>query len=348
MQCLLLWLVTLRPAVTYAVPAPVVGYVAPAPAVTYAAPAPVIDYVAPAPSVTFAAPAPVFEYVAPAPVLEYFALAAAVSFVAPSQQLRPAYTAATVPTGVNLDAAVVGSASQIVGSLPHGEVFAAPVFSQVHQEQLAGGVSRVAHTLPPAEEFTEPVYSPVHLEQFSAGDTTENIANFPVVPEQVVPLRVVHSLLPAARRPFPGMRPGVLVDPGPALALVRHSGNQLIDDLPSVQILDAPMPQMAGTVLDFCRTLDLPVDEQVITVPKFSPERVPQRLVERCFPQLAEQLVEVPTLLSYSLLQQRTPAQQKEEEELKAARRQLLSLLAVAPPLRTAEQLSRIQDCNGV
>ena len=96
---------------------------------------------------------------------------------------------------------------------------------------------------------------------------------------------------------------------GRQVVSVRHSGNQLIDDLPSVQILDAPMPQMAGTVLDFCRTLDLPGDEQVITVPKFSTDRVPQRLVERCFPQLAEQLVEVPTVLSYSLLQQRTAEQ---------------------------------------
>ena len=127
------------PAVTYAAPSPVVGYVALAPAVTYAAPAPVIDYVAPAPSVTYAAPASVFEYVAPAPVLEFIAPTPAVSFVAPSQQLRPAYTAAAVTSGVNLDAEFVGSASQVVGSLPHGEVFAAPVFHQVHQEQLAGG-----------------------------------------------------------------------------------------------------------------------------------------------------------------------------------------------------------------
>ena len=49
------------------------------------------------------------------------------------------------------------------------------------------------------------------------------------------------------------------------------------------------------------------------------------------------------------LLQQSLAAQKEEEEEvLEAARRQLLSLLAVPPPLRTAEQLSRIQDCNGV
>ena len=111
---LLLWLVTLT------------EYLANATAVTFPAPAPVIGNVAPAPSVTFATPAPVFEYVAHAPVLG-FAPAPAGSFVAPSQQLRP-YTTAAVTTGVNLDADVVGSASQVVGSLAHGEVFTGPGF----------------------------------------------------------------------------------------------------------------------------------------------------------------------------------------------------------------------------
>ena len=179
-------------AVTYAAPAPVVGFVSPAPSVTYPAPAPVIGYVAPTPSVTFATPASVFEYVAPAPVLEYIAPTPAVSYVAPSQQLRPAYSAE-------------GSASQVVGSLPHGEVFAAPVFNQVHQEQLAGEIPEnlvenpvvqkqvivqasphVVGSLPPVAEFTSPMYNPVHQEQFSAGDTAENFAIFPVVQEQVL------------------------------------------------------------------------------------------------------------------------------------------------------------------
>ena len=179
-----------------------------------AGPAPVTEYVAPAPAVapfstpavTYAAPAPVFEYVAPSPVLEYIAPEPAVSFVAPSQQLRPAYTAAAVSTGVNLDAEFVGSASQVVGSLPHGEVFAAPVFHQVHQEQLAGGEipenlveilvvqkqvidqasPHVVGSLPPVAEFTSPMYNPVHQEQFSAGDTAEDFAIFPVVQEQVL------------------------------------------------------------------------------------------------------------------------------------------------------------------
>ena len=192
------------PSATYAATAasPMVEYVDPAPV----APAPVIEYVAPAPSVTYAAPALVFEYVAPAPVFEFIAPASAGSFVAPSQQLRPAYTAATVTTGVNLDAAVEGSASQVVGSLPHGEVFAAPVFNQVHQEQLTGGEipenlveipvvqkqvivqasPHVVGSLPPVAGFTSPMYNPVHQEQFSAGDTAENFAVFPVVQEQVL------------------------------------------------------------------------------------------------------------------------------------------------------------------
>ena len=79
---------------------------------------------------------------------------------------------------------------------------------------------------------------------------------------------------------------------------MRHSGKQLIDDLLSVQILDAPMPQMAGTVLEFFRRLDLPVAEQVIDVPKISTDRVSQRLVERRLPQMVEQLVDVPTVLT--------------------------------------------------
>ena len=181
------------PATTYAATA------SPVAACAATAASPMVEYVDPAPFVTYAAPAPVFEYVAPAPALEYIAPAPAVSFVAPSQQLRPAYTAATVTTGVNLDAAVEGSASQVVGSLPHGEVFAAPVFNQVHQEQLAGGEipenlveipvvqkqvivqasPHVVGSLPPVAGFTSPMYNPVHQEQFPAGDTAENFAVFP-------------------------------------------------------------------------------------------------------------------------------------------------------------------------
>ena len=50
------------------------------------------------------------------------------------------------------------------------------------------------------------------------------------------------------------------------------------------------------------------IDEQVIAVPKISMDRVPQRSV--CHrSRRAEQLVEVPTIVSYSSLQQRTAKQ---------------------------------------
>ena len=241
-----------------------VGYVSSAPAVTFAAHAPVIDYVAPAPSVTYAAPAPVFEYVAPAPVFEFIAPAPAVSFVAPSQQLRPAYTATGV-TGVNLDAAVEVSASQVVGSLPLGEVFAAPVFHQVHHEQRAGG------------------------------DTTEIFANFPVVQEQ----GVVGSLPPVEEfTAYVARRPSPLVEVRPSVRVQRHVVEQLADIAPMVQILDSPEPQMVAQLLEVFRLLDTQLpDEQAIFVPKISCSPCPSRsrVPE---PQSAEQLVEVPTVLT--------------------------------------------------
>ena len=84
----------------------------------------------------------------------------------------------------------------------------------------------------------------------------------------------------------------------------------MIDVTPYVQILDAPVPQTGNQLLDVFRLLDtqMPV-QQVIAVPKISLDRVPQRLVERRLPQMVEQLVDVPTVLSYALLQQRTAEQ---------------------------------------
>ena len=178
------------PAVTYAAPAPVVGYVAPSPAVTYAAPVPVIDYVAPAPSVAYAEPAPVFEYVAPAPVLEYIAPAPAVFVVAPSQQLRPAFTAAAVSTGVNLDAEFGCSASQVnldaefVGSASQVNLdaeFVGPA-SQVNLDaEFVGPASQVNLD---AEFVGSSSQASPHV--VSSGDIAEDFAVFPVVQEQVL------------------------------------------------------------------------------------------------------------------------------------------------------------------
>ena len=143
------------------------------------------------------------EYVAgPAPVTEYVAPAPAVFDAAPA----PVTYHEAFP--------------RVVGPLPPCEVVSAPVFDQVHQEQLAAdeitenivefpvvseqvivqAIPHVVGSLPPVEEFTRPVYNPFHQEQFSAGETTEIIPEIPVVQEQVIvqasPV-VVGSLPPA-------------------------------------------------------------------------------------------------------------------------------------------------------
>ena len=81
---------------------------------------------------------------------------------------------------------------------------------------------------------------------------------------------------------------------------------------PYVQIHDLPVPQMEDPFVDNLnlvdatdavrRLLDRPISEQVIEVPKFIIDDIPTRtLVPE--PQMAEQLVEVPTTVSYSSLQ---------------------------------------------
>ena len=96
--------------------------------------------------------------------------------------------------------------------------------------------------------------------------------------------------------------------------LVRHVVEDLRSVCPVVQILDLPVPHrmdhvaellnLEEDVLDAGRLVDrfLQVPELVIEVPKISLDVIPLRaLVPE--PQLAEQLVEVPTIVSFSSLQ---------------------------------------------
>ena len=135
----------------------------------------------------------------------------------------------------------------VVGSLPPCEVFSAPVFDQVHQEQLAAGdipenmvdipvvheqvivqaIPRVVGSLPPVAEFTERVFNAFHQEQFSAGETTENIAKIPVVQEQVlvqaIP-RFVGSPSPVQEfTAYVARRPPPLVEVRPSVRAQRHA-----------------------------------------------------------------------------------------------------------------------------
>ena len=95
--------------------------------------------------------------------------------------------------------------------------------------------------------------------------------------------------------------------------LERHVMDDRGSICPFVQILDLPVPQVEDPFVDNLnlvdamdavrRLLDRPISEQVIEVPKFIIDDIPTRtLVPE--PQMAEQLVEVPTVLSFSSLQQ--------------------------------------------
>ena len=106
-----------------------------------------------------------------------------------------------------------------------------------------------------------------------------------------------------------GMLPPPLVEGRLQVLIQRHTVEQRIEHTPYVQILDAPVPQKVEQLVEFFKDLDSHVPVQVIeVVPKISQDTTPQRSVD-LVPQMAEQLVEVPTLLSVAVLQQRTAEQ---------------------------------------
>ena len=110
--------------------------------------------------------------------------------------------------------------------------------------------------------------------------------------------------------PATGSRPDRLAGVRPQERVQQHPVDQIVDTAPALPILDVPVPLMGEQLVDVLRFFDTlcPVAEQVIDVPKISLEDIPARRLCR-EPQLAEQLVEVPTVVSYSSLLQRTVEQ---------------------------------------
>ena len=109
------------------------------------------------------------------------------------------------------------------------------------------------------------------------------------------------------------MLPASLAEPrGPQERVQLRTVEHITDVVPVVQILDIPVPQKVERLADFLVLLDTqtPV-EQVIAVPKISNDSIQPRLVDCDLrrPQMAEKLVEVPTVLSYASLQQQTAEQ---------------------------------------
>ena len=100
-----------------------------------------------------------------------------------------------------------------------------------------------------------------------------------------------------------GGLPGSVTDPAPQGRVEWHIVQHSIEACPFVQILDAPVPQMGNQLVEAFWHLDLPIPEQVIEVPKISSSS--RRSRRRWVPlvqQTAEQLVEVPAIVSFSFL----------------------------------------------
>ena len=109
------------------------------------------------------------------------------------------------------------------------------------------------------------------------------------------------------KAPPSGMRPASLAEPQVSQVLERHVPEQ-VHDAPVVPILAAPVPQMGDQLIVAFRSMDNLMAEQVIAVPKIScPSHAGRAALRE--PQIVEQLVEVPTVLTYSFIQQRTAEQ---------------------------------------
>ena len=156
-----------------------------------------------------------------------------------------------------------------------------------------------------------PVYTPFHQEQFSDCETTENIAKIPVVQDQVlvqaIPRFVGAFPLVEKFTAYVARRPPPLVEVRPSVRAQRHVVEQLADIAPMVQILDSSVPQTSEQLLEVFRLLDMQMPvEQAIAVPKISLDCIPQRSFVRT-PLIAEQLVEVPTVLAEQIVDTPVP-----------------------------------------
>ena len=110
-------------------------------------------------------------------------------------------------------------------------------------------------------------------------------------------------------RPAGEERPAALLEPRPQGKMERHTGV----GYELVHRLEVPVPQMGEQmpdVLQFFASFLPGVAEQVIEVPKIFLDTTPQHLGDVLRqPQMVEQLVDVPTVVSYSSLQQHTAEQ---------------------------------------
>ena len=96
-----------------------------------------------------------------------------------------------------------------------------------------------------------------------------------------------------------GTRPDRLYEVRPQDRVQRRT---IVDNTLFVPTLDVPVPQMENQLVEVCRLLDFLIPEQAIEVPKISSSRHSRRSRVRFAEETAEELVEVPRIVTYSSL----------------------------------------------
>ena len=103
-------------------------------------------------------------------------------------------------------------------------------------------------------------------------------------------------------------RPLALDEQRPRVRVLRRTVEQIGDVVPLVPALADSVPQVVDQLVAVLARFDTPIADLVIEVPKVScPPRCARTV--QCTPQTVEQLVEVPTILSFISLQQQTAEQ---------------------------------------
>ena len=117
-------------------------------------------------------------------------------------------------------------------------------------------------------------------------------------------MHALHGQVPGAPLPQGGQPAPLSEVAGWQSRVSRHTVDQIVDAVSGLPTLDGPVPLVVEQLVDVLQLFDalILVAEQVIDVPKIFIERIPPRTSVRG-PLLAEQLVEVPTIVSFSSLQ---------------------------------------------
>jgi len=168
----------------------------------------------------------------------------------------------------------------VVGSFSPLE-FDAPVYDQIHQEQIVAGdmtlnivenpavqeqvvvqeIPQDAGSLPPFEEFDVPVHNHIHQRHIVAEETTQNIVENPVVQEQVIVQEILQDSI------VERMQAPKVVDSFPfledfAATVLPHI---ILQEIPQVQVVERIQEQSAVT--DTVEVVDsLSVSEEVGTL----------------------------------------------------------------------------------